>query len=48
MLGAPASGKGTQSARLASHFDLPNLSTGALIRAEQQRGSNPEPGNTEP
>ena len=39
MLGAPASGKGTQAARLASHFTLPNLSTGALIRAEQQRGS---------
>lgn len=39
MLGAPASGKGTQAALLASHFDLPNLSTGALIRAEQQRGS---------
>ena len=40
MLGAPASGKGTQASRLASHFDLPNLSTGALMRAEQQRGSN--------
>ena len=40
MLGAPASGKGTQAARLAAHFDLPNLSTGALIRAEQLRGSN--------
>ena len=40
MLGAPASGKGTQAARLALHFDLPNLSTGALIRAEQKRGSN--------
>jgi adenylate kinase len=40
MLGAPASGKGTQAARLASHFDLPNLSTGALMRTEQQRGSN--------
>jgi adenylate kinase len=39
MLGAPASGKGTQAARLASHFDLPNLSTGALIRGEQQRGT---------
>ena len=40
MLGAPASGKGTQAARLARHFNLPNLSTGALIRSEQQRGSN--------
>ncbi|MFT4547781.1 MAG: adenylate kinase [Verrucomicrobiales bacterium] len=40
MLGAPASGKGTQAARIASHFRLPNLSTGALIRSEQQRGSN--------
>lgn len=40
MLGAPASGKGTQAARLASYFNLPNLSTGALIRAEQNRGSD--------
>lgn len=40
MLGAPASGKGTQAARLASHFELPNLSTGALIKAEQHRGSD--------
>lgn len=39
MLGAPASGKGTQAARLASHFGLPNLSTGSLIRGEQQRAS---------
>ena len=39
MLGAPASGKGTQAARLASHFELPKLSTGAFIRAEQQRGT---------
>ena len=40
MLGAPASGKGTQAARLAKHFGLPDFSTGALIRSEQQRGSN--------
>lgn len=39
MLGAPASGKGTQAARLAAHFELPKLSTGALIRAEQQKGT---------
>ena len=39
MLGAPASGKGTQAARLASHFELAKLSTGALIRAEQRQGT---------
>ena len=40
MLGAPASGNGTQAARLAKHFGLPDFSTGALIRSEQHRGSN--------
>ena len=40
MLGAPASGKGTQAARLAGYFELPKLSTGALIRAEQSAGSD--------
>ena len=32
LLGAPASGKGTQAARLADHFDLEHISTGAMLR----------------
>jgi len=39
LLGAPASGKGTQAALLGKHLKVPYLSTGALIRAEQERGS---------
>ena len=33
MMGPPGSGKGTQSARIAEHFRVPHLSTGALCRA---------------
>jgi adenylate kinase len=32
MMGPPGSGKGTQSARIAEHFRVPHLSTGALFR----------------
>lgn len=32
MMGPPGSGKGTQSARIAEHFCVPHLSTGALFR----------------
>lgn len=39
LLGPPASGKGTQGARLASHFGLGYLSTGALLRAEMETES---------
>ena len=31
-MGPPGSGKGTQSARIAEHFCVPHLSTGALFR----------------
>ena len=31
-MGPPGSGKGTQSARIAEHFSVPHLSTGALFR----------------
>ena len=34
LLGAPGSGKGTQSSLLSSQFDIPNISTGDLIRHE--------------
>lgn len=39
LVGAPASGKGTQSSFLAETYDLKPLSTGALLRAEIAAGS---------
>ena len=39
LVGAPASGKGTQSNFLSSTYDLKPLSTGALLRAEIAAGS---------
>ena len=38
LLGAPASGKGTQAARLADHFDLEHISTGAMLRQTVANG----------
>ncbi len=32
-VGPPGSGKGTQSSRLATHFGIPHLSTGDILRA---------------
>jgi adenylate kinase len=40
MMGPPGSGKGTQSARIAEHFRVPHLSTGALFRDALEK--NPE------
>lgn len=40
MMGPPGSGKGTQSARIAEHFRVPHLSTGALFRDALE--NNPE------
>lgn len=37
MMGPPGSGKGTQSARIAEHFSVPHLSTGALFRDALER-----------
>jgi len=34
LLGAPGSGKGTQGAALADHFDIPHVSSGELLRRQ--------------
>lgn len=40
MLGAPGSGKGTQGERLAARHGVPHLSSGALLRAHVQAGTD--------
>lgn len=39
ILGAPGSGKGTQSIEIMQHFSLKHLSTGDMLRAEIAAGS---------
>ena len=39
MLGAPGAGKGTQAQRLSEKFDIPTISTGAIIRASIKKGT---------
>lgn len=39
LLGPPASGKGTQADRLSKAFEIPHVSTGALLRSECARGT---------
>ena len=39
LLGPPASGKGTQAKKLATHLGVPCLGTGQLLRAEIEKGS---------
>jgi adenylate kinase len=39
LLGAPASGKGTQGATLAAAFDIPKISTGDMLRAARDAGT---------
>ena len=38
-MGAPGSGKGTQSQRLVEHFGIPQISTGDLLRSAVARGT---------
>jgi adenylate kinase len=39
MFGAPASGKGTNSANISKDFAIPSISTGDLLRAEERENS---------
>ena len=39
LLGAPGSGKGTQAALMVEYLDVPHISTGAVLRAAIEAGS---------
>ena len=39
LLGAPGSGKGTQAALMVEHLNVPHISTGAVLRAAIEAGS---------
>ena len=38
-MGAPGSGKGTQAQHLVSRYGIPHVSTGDILRKEQQQGT---------
>jgi adenylate kinase len=39
LMGAPGSGKGTQAQRLVSRYGIPQVSTGDILRKEQEQGT---------
>jgi adenylate kinase len=39
LMGAPGSGKGTQAQLLVGHYGIPHVSTGDILRKEQERGT---------
>ena len=39
LLGAPGAGKGTQAEIISEKYNIPTISTGAIIRAAMQSGS---------
>jgi adenylate kinase len=40
LLGAPASGKGTQAEQLVRHYEIPKISTGDMLRAARAAGTD--------
>ncbi len=39
LLGPPGVGKGTQAGRIALHYEIPTISTGAMFRDAVTRGT---------